>query len=139
MKALQIATSAVSVFLFAQLAQAANGAATTSQVNGSNPATDTSTSGAGTTSDSSYGTSQTSNTSAGTTSDSNMDLSSQVRQDLLSDSSLSTQARAAQVTTQGEQVIIKGTAASQEEKSKVEEVVRQAAGNMTIDNQMVVR
>jgi osmotically-inducible protein OsmY len=139
MKALHLATGAVSVFLFAQLAQAANGAATTSQVNGSNPATDTSTSGAGPTSDSSYGTSQTGTTGARTMGDTNMDLSSQVRQDLLSDSSLSTQARAAQVTTQGDQVIIKGTAASQEEKSKVEEVVRQSAGNMTVDNQMVVR
>ncbi|GEM_PF-5554238 len=139
MKALHLTTGAVAVLLFAQLAQAADGAATTSQVNGSNPATDTSTSGAGTTSDSSYGTSQTSNTGTGATGDSNMDISSRVRQDLLSDSSLSTQARAAQVTTQGQEVVIKGTAASQEEKSKVEEVVRQAAGNMTIDNQMVVR
>lgn len=138
MKALHLTTSAVAVLLFAQLGQAANGAAKTSQLNGSNPATDTSTSGAGTTSDSSYGTTQTSKTT-GATSASSTDLSNQVRQDLLSDTSLSTQARAAQVTTQGDQVIIKGTAASQEEKSKVEEVVRQAAGNMTIDNQMVVR
>lgn len=52
---------------------------------------------------------------------------------------ISAQAKQTQVTSQNGQIYLKGTAANDAEKSKIEQIAKQVAGNNTVVNQLTVQ
>ncbi len=62
-----------------------------------------------------------------------------IRKALMKDSSLSMTAKNVKIITAGGQVTLRGSVKSAEEKSKIDQLVKGAAGNAKIDNQLEIK
>ena len=62
-----------------------------------------------------------------------------IRKALMKDSSLSMTAKNVKIITAGGQVTLRGSVKSAEEKSKIDQLAKGAAGNAKIDNQLEIK
>lgn len=72
------------------------------------------------------------------TTSNDVNLIRDIRQRLNSDVTLSSQARNVNVTSSGGRVILRGFVANNDEKSRIEEIVKGASGTQSVDNQISV-
>ena len=72
------------------------------------------------------------------TSAADRDVTQRIRQALVADNTLSTSAKNITIDSDADSVTLKGSVASEQERAAVAAKARQAAGERTIDNELVV-
>jgi osmotically-inducible protein OsmY len=72
------------------------------------------------------------------TSAADREVTQRIRQALVSDDTLSTSAKNVTIDSDADSVTLKGSVASEQERAAVAAKARQAAGDRTVDNELVV-